>query len=86
MISGKLSLLNWIMTVLSSSLGRHPHQHCTYHKRDDPTFVMSETVYTAVYNFTMCMEIFFMLNTKYLTWWVAGVAAAGPACDPRRGW
>ena len=67
-ISGKLSLLNWIMTVLSSSLGRRPHQHCTYHKRDDPTFVMSETVYTAVYNSTMCMEIFFMLNTEYLTW------------------
>ena len=67
-ISGKLSLLNWIMTVLSSSLGSHPHQHGTYHKRDDPTFVMSYTVYRAVYNATMCMEIFFMLNTEYLTW------------------
>ena len=69
-ISGKLSLLNWIMTVLSSSLGRQPHQHRTYHKRDDVTFVMSETVYTAVYKSTMCMEIFFMLNTEceYLTW------------------
>ena len=62
-ISGKLSLLNWIMTVLSSSLGSHPHQHCTYHKRDDATFVMSVTVYRAVYNSTMCMEIFFMLDT-----------------------
>ena len=64
-ISGELSLLNWIMTVLSSSLGRQPHQHCTYHKRDDPTFVMSETVYRAVYNSKICMKIF-----KYFSCWI----------------